>query len=96
MIKTDWLPSALGPGPEDVEMKKRRMISTAYRSFEHAPGFEVQISGEFEDVVGALVEWYRSGDDEEDRGFLATVLANAVVICGVCALPESGVNHDRC
>jgi hypothetical protein len=70
MIRTGWLPSALGPGQEDDEAKERFEIETEHRSTSSSPGFEVRLSGEYQNVVKALVEWWDSGDEEGDLEFL--------------------------
>ena len=70
MIRTGWLPSALGPGQEDDEAKARFSVETEYQMIQHMPGFEVRISGETKNVVRAITEWWETGNDEEDAEFV--------------------------
>lgn len=79
-IRTDWLPSALGPGGESDEANERFGITTEYRSTRHCPGYEVRITGDISNVVQAVQEWWETGDDQEDLDWIKTAFEGAVVV----------------
>lgn len=80
MIKTGWLDSALGPGGEDDEACERFNIKTVYRSIPSAPGFEVTLFGDYQDVAKAVVEWWASGDDAGDIEYLQHAVSTFTVV----------------
>lgn len=73
-VITDWLPSALGPGVEDDEARAKYGVTTEYRHTNCAPGYEVRVAGDVQDVVACVAGWWASGDDEDDLEFLQHVV----------------------
>lgn len=75
MIRTGWLPSALGPGQENDEAQERfglHAVEVRREDPEGRPGsyWEVRLTGEFENVVRAVSDWWQSGSDVDDIEFL--------------------------
>lgn len=71
MIITKPLPSALGPGLDDEEMRRRFNISTQYADANVLGGYEVRLIGAPTDVARAIQEMWDSGDPETDAEFFS-------------------------
>lgn len=78
IVRTPWLDSALGDGPEAREADERFNTKTVSRP--SRPYYEVQITGELADVLNHVANQWESGDDESDMEQIKYVVAGLTIV----------------